>query len=198
MSEFVLVGHDVPTDADFSLDALPGEAGRLDLLARSVVAALLTSHGVREDVQVSIVISDEYAIRIDGASVRNLHPDERSAAAQIRSALEERDGVVGDVEVEASPGVFLSRRGFARTVRDAAERGTVLQLHEDGESATDVTVPEAPVFVLSDHQDFRDAEAAVLEEVADGRISLGPRAIHADQAVAVAHNWVDTDGFASY
>lgn len=192
MREFVVSGHEAPTTGDFSLDALPGEAGRLDLLARSLVAALLTSHGIREDVQVSLVLADEYTLRVDGSAVRNLHPDERSTAALVRAALDERDGAVGQMEVETSPGVFLSRRGFETVLAAAAERGTVVRLHEEGEPIGDVPMPGHPVFVLSDHRSLTEDEEALVAEHADTRVSLGPRAIHTDQAIAVAHNVLDS------
>ena len=52
--------------------------------------------------------------------------------------------------------------------------------------------------MLSDHREFTDAEAQLLAERADERLSLGPRALHADQAITVAHNYLDTDGYSRY
>jgi tRNA (pseudouridine54-N1)-methyltransferase len=198
MREFVLIGHDAPTSAEFALDALPGEAGRLDLLARSLLAGLLTSHGIRDDARVTLILADEYALRVDGATVRNLHPDERSAAALVRLALADRDAVVGDTEVETAPGIFHSRRGVARTLEDAAAGGTLVQLHEEGTPVVDSAAPSDPVFVLSDHRAFTADEEAVFEELDATRLSLGPRALHADAAIAVANNWLDTDGYETY
>ncbi len=54
----------------------------------------------------------------------------------------------------------LTRRGFEGTLDDVARRGTVVQLHEDGDPIVGVAPPSDPVFVLSDHHDFRDEEAA--------------------------------------
>jgi tRNA (pseudouridine54-N1)-methyltransferase len=197
MRQFIVVGHDAPTTSDFSLDGLPG-AGRLDVLCKCVTSALLVSHDIREDVQVSLVLDDALTIRFDGATLRGLHPDERSTAALIRTALEQREEAVGHMEVETSPGVFLSRRDFATTLSDAASDGTVVELHEDGTPVVDVEPPENPVFVLSDNRDFTDGEAEHLASVADRRIRLGPRRLHADQAITVAHNYLDTGGFRTY
>lgn len=198
MRQFVVVGHEAPTTSDFSLDELPGGAGRLDLLARSLTAALLTSHGIRESVRVHLVLADEYTVTVDGAAVRGLHPDERSAAALVRAALDERAEAIGHVPVETSPGVTLTRRGFAGTIEDIAGDGTVLELHEGGTPATERDPPDEPVFVLSDHRDLASAEREALAAAGAEQISLGPVAIHADHAVAVAHNWLDTDGFARW
>lgn len=198
MRRFVLVGHDAPTTPDFQLAGLPSEAGRLDLLARSLIAGLLVSHGIRDDAAVTLVLGDEVAVRFDAADLQGLNPDERSAAALVRTALEGAQDAVGPLEREVRPGVNVSRRGFEQVVGDAAEAGTLVQLHPDGDPAGERPPPDDPVFVLSDHHPFRDAEQAVLDEMGATRVSLGPVAVHADQAVAVANNWVDTDGFRSY
>lgn len=198
MRQFVVTGHDVPTTPEFSLDDLPGGAGRLDLLARCVTSALVLSHGIREDVRAHLVLADAYTVTFDGSALRNFNPDERSTAARVRNALEEREEAIGHVPVETSPGVSLSRRDFEATLENAAGNGTVVQLHEAGTPAVDVDPPTDPVFVLSDHHDFTEEETALLEDVADERLSLGPKAIHADHAICAAHNYLDTDGFTSY
>ncbi|WP_435145827.1 tRNA (pseudouridine(54)-N(1))-methyltransferase TrmY [Halobaculum sp. P14] len=196
MRQFVVCGHDAPTTPDFPLDDLPGAAGRLDLLCRCVNAGLFLSHGIREDARVHLVLGDEYTVRFDGETARGLHPDERSTAARVREALEQREDAIGHMPADVNPGVELYRMGLADTL-DALS-GTVVQLHEDGAAVADADPPTDPVFVLSDHSDFTDAEAELLADAADRRVRLGPDAIHADHAISVAHNYLDTDGYTDY
>jgi len=191
----VVIGHEAPTEPSFSLDDLPG-AGRMDLLARSVTAALLRSHGIREDVRVALVLDDTYTVRFDGSALRGLHPDERSTAALVRTALAEREEAVGHIAVEVSPGLSLVRMGVSDTLAHTA--GPVFQLHADGTPVADLDPPADPTIVLSDHQSFRDDETATLGDADARRVSLGPELLHADQAITVAHNWLDTDGFRMY
>ena len=198
MRQFVLLAHDAPLDADFSLDDLAGGAGRLDLLCRCLNAALLTSHGIRDEVSVHLVVRDEATVRFEGASLRNLHPDERSTAALVREALDARSGVVGHREVESTPGVYVSNRGLEAVLAAVAADGPVLQLHGDGSPVVDLAPPASPTFVLSDHRPFSETEASLLADHADERISLGPERIHADHAIAVAHNFLDTGGYSRY
>ena len=195
MRTFVVVAHEAPTDPEFSLDNLPG-AGRMDLLARSVTAALLRSHDIREDVRVALVLGDEYTVHFDGSELRGLHPDERSTAALVRTALVEREAAIGHMPVEVSPGLSLVRMGLADTLDNTT--GPVYRLHEEGTPAAELAPPENPVFVLSDHQSFRGAEKTLLSQADPKRVSLGPEVLHADHAISVAHNWLDTDGFSSY
>lgn len=198
MRQFIVSGHDAPTTAEFPLDDLAGAAGRLDVLCRCVSSSFFLSHAIREEVRTYLVLSNEFTVRFEGGELRRLNPDERSTAALIRKALEEREEAIGHMEVETSPGVYLSRRGFEPTLETASGSGTVVQLHEEGEPAVDVEPPSDPVFVLSDHREFADSEAALLGTGVDERVRLGPRPLHANHAITVAHNWLDTDGFERY
>jgi len=198
MRQFIVSGHDAPTTPDFSLDDLAGGAGRLDLLCRCVSAALFLSHDLRRDTRVALVLADELTVEFDGATLRYAHPDERNIAALVRTALEGRDDLIGAMPVESTPGVTLTRRDFETVLSDAARRGLVVQLHEDGDSVVDVPPPTGPVFVLSDHHGFTEAEERAVADVATSRVSLGPERIHANHAITVAHNYLDTDGYTRY
>jgi tRNA (pseudouridine54-N1)-methyltransferase len=196
MRHFVVRSHDLAAGADVSLDDLPG-VGRLDLLSRCVTSALLCSHDIREDVRVSLVV-DGYVVGFDGSELRRLNPDERSTAARIRDALAAREGAIGSMAARPSSGVSI-RQGTLESLLGGLDAGTtLLELHADGRPVVERTPPEAPVFVLSDHREFTDAEAEFLESAADDRVSLGPEALHADQAITVAHNYLDTGGYTEY
>ncbi|WP_323190884.1 tRNA (pseudouridine(54)-N(1))-methyltransferase TrmY [Halostella sp. PRR32] len=198
MRQFVILGHDAPTTPDFPLDDITGGAGRLDVLCRCVNSAFFLSHDIREDVRVHLVLADEFTVTFEGSDLRRLNPDERSTAALIRNALDEREEAIGHMPVESSPGVSLTRRGFEPVLEDVAAESTVVQLHEDGEPVVDVSPPENPAFVLSDHHDFEADEADLLADAADHRVRLGPERLHADHAITVAQNYLDTGGYESY
>ena len=196
MRQFIILGHDAPVDAEFSLDDIAGGAGRLDVLCRCVNSAFFLSHAIREDVRAHLVLGDEFTVTFEGSDLRRLNPDERSTAALVRNALDEREEAIGHMPVETSPGVSLTRRGFEPLLESVD--GTVVQLHEDGDPVVGVEPPEDPIFVLSDHHDIGDEEAALLDAAADRRVRLGPKRLHADHAITVAHNYLDTDGFETY
>ncbi|MGQ4556628.1 tRNA (pseudouridine(54)-N(1))-methyltransferase TrmY [Halobellus sp. GM3] len=198
MRQFLVVGHDAPTTPDFSLDDLAGGAGRLDVLCRCVNSAFFRSHAIREDVRVHLVLGDEFTVRFDGATLHRLNPDERSTAALIRSALERRADAIGHMPAESTPGVSIRRMGFEATLSELASDAAVVELHEEGDPVVDVDPPAEPLFVLSDHHDFTGEEASLLSAAADERVRLGPEVLHADHAITVAHNYLDTEGFTAY
>ena len=204
MRQFVVIGRDVPTDPDaISLSDIPG-AGRLDLCCRCVSAGVFLSHGIRESVRVHLAVADEFTVTFDADTVRHLHPDERNVAARVRDALDAREDAIGHMPAEVSPGVELRRMGLDATLDrivgadGRGPDGTLVQLHEDGDPLVDAEPPEDPVFVLSDHHDFADPEEAVIADRAERRLRVGPELLHADHAITVVHNWLDTDGYTAY
>ncbi|MCQ4333178.1 tRNA (pseudouridine(54)-N(1))-methyltransferase TrmY [Natronomonas sp. F2-12] len=195
MRRFVVLAHELSADAEINLDDLPG-AGRLDLLCRCVTSALLLSHDIRTDVRIDLLV-DGYVVRFDGSELRRLNPDERSTAALIRDALGASGEAIGAMAATASPGVSIRKGDLESVLEDRSDR-TIVQLHAEGRPVVELTPPENPVFVLSDHREFTDRERESLVEFADERVSLGPRALHADGAITVAHNYLDTGGFDAY
>jgi len=198
MRQFLIVGHDAPTTPEFSLDDLAGGAGRLDVLCRCVNSAFFLSHSIREDVRVHLVLGDEFTVRFEGADLRRLNPDERSTAALVRQALEHREDAIGHVPAESTPGVSIRRMGFEETLDHVADGTTVFELHEDGDPIADVEPPADPLFVLSDHNEFADRERSLLDAEADRRVRVGPKVLHADHTITVAHNYLDTGGYSTY
>lgn len=188
MRSFVLAAHEAPVDEGFSLDALPSN-GRMDLVARFLCTALLTSHGVRDDAEARLVLSDEVVVRVDGGEVEGLNPDERSVAGVLRKAVEE----AGYREQEVQTGVYVGPGDLEDAVDDAG--GTVVWMHEDGEAAAELEPPENPTLVFGDHRDFSERDVEVMEPRADLRLSLAPTALHADHAAAAANVWLDTGGY---
>ncbi|MDY6766356.1 MAG: tRNA (pseudouridine(54)-N(1))-methyltransferase TrmY [Candidatus Nanohaloarchaea archaeon] len=186
MPHFIVIGHDAPTDADFSLDDLPG-VGRLDLLARCVNAGLLLSHGLRADTMVSLVMQDTATVRFHGGEIGGLNPDERSIAGVIRTALQRLDG-----RGSLPTGVSTKTDGLEPLLQ--AVDGHLFMLDEDGDPFDGARVDGDATFVLSDHREFTARETSLLEEYGAESVSLGPEPLHADHAITVAHNRLDTAG----
>ncbi len=188
MKDFVIIGHKAVT-APFSLNDLPGAAGRMDILCRCINAALFLSHDLRRDVRVYLVLKGEPAppklIRFDGAKVRYLSPDERSAASLIKKALEKN---AQDFWTESTPGVSI-RKGDLNDL--LAELNTkVIYLREDGENVRGMMFDE-PLFVLGDHLGLTENEEKIIEAYEHEIASVGPLSLHADHCIVLLHNEMD-------
>ncbi|KCZ72920.1 putative SAM-dependent RNA methyltransferase [Candidatus Methanoperedens nitroreducens] len=188
MKQFIIIGHKAVT-APFSLNDLPGAAGRMDILCRCINAALFLSHDLRRDVRVYLVLKGEpdppKLIRFDGNEVRYLSPDERSAASLIKKALEKN---AQDFWTESMPGVSIRRGNFSNLLRELNKK--IIYLREDGEDIRGKRFEE-PLFVLGDHLGLTDEEEKLIEGCEHKIVSVGPLSLHADHCIVILHNEMD-------
>jgi tRNA (pseudouridine54-N1)-methyltransferase len=185
MTIFAIIGHLAATTGNFNLNDMPGGAGRMDVLCRSVNASLFLSHDLRRDVTVYLVLlggSDApKTIMFSGEKVRSLNPDERSAGALIKKALELP---VGEEFRESTRGVYVRRGGLSRLLQEHP----FAVLDEAGEDISKVTAfPEA--FLLSDHLNFTPEELDLT--INCRKYSVGPKILHADHTITVLLNVLD-------
>jgi tRNA (pseudouridine54-N1)-methyltransferase len=185
MISFAIVGHLARTDGVFSLNDLPGSSGRMDVLCRCVNASLFLSHDMRRDTDCYLILCGEPAapktVRFSGTAVRSLSPDERSAAALIKKALELP---VGSEFREAAPGVSVRKGGLERLI---TEHVFAVLDEKGGDIRSAETLTDA--FILSDHLNFTDDEESLIRHCS--RYSVGPACLHADHTITVVHNELD-------
>jgi len=197
LRRFVVVGHNVNADGDFTLNDLCGGAGRLDVLLRCVTSAFFLSHGLRREVEVILHFPGQggfqglqpdgpKTVRLAGRELRYLNPDERSTGALVRTALLRK--LPGPGERPSTPGIYVSRKSFDELVSSLP--GPV-QLAEDGEGWPPAGLPADTTFYLSDHHDFTPAEEESLRRANARRICLGPTSLHSHHCITVAHWLLD-------
>ncbi len=183
---FVIVGHTQALTPDFTLNDLPGSAGRLDILARCVTASFCLSHGLRQDVEVHLVLRDQVTIKFEGAQLKRLNPDERSTGALIQHALH----ALQEGRERSTPGVSVARGGLQDVLNELSKRHIPCYvLDERGQDLRSAELNEPLAFVLSDHRNFTPEEEALLKELP--KLSLGPLVLHADHCIPIVHNELD-------
>ena len=193
MYNFVLVGTTMPTSGDFSLNDLPGGAGRLDIACRFVNSCFFLSHSLRRNVGCYLHLLGEpdppKTVMLEGASLRYLNPDERSAASLIKKALSLH---VSSGWMRSTPGVYVSRLTFSDLLQALGSDGVVL-LSEDGEDIrkADISADREYAFIFGDHMGV----PALVEEQMSGmdvqKLSVGPLSLHADHCVVLVLNELD-------
>jgi tRNA (pseudouridine54-N1)-methyltransferase len=193
---FVIVGRTATASPDFSLIDLAGSSGRLDVLLRCLRAALLVSHGVRRDAVVYLVLLGgplaPRVLRVRGAEVRFVRPEERVLALLAQRAL-------ARAPAASAPGAFVDVRGGIAVARGGVEAaiadlgaGARYALEEGAVDVRDAPLdPDDATFFVGDHLGFDEATRAALATAGATPIGLGPVSVHADDAVALAHNELD-------
>lgn len=161
----------------------------MDILLNAANASLLVAHGIRRDVEVTLLMlgppNPPRCVRLVGFRLQTFQPDIRSNAGLIRLALKD----ASRIERQVSPGVY----GSVATFEEALDRlgPTFVYLKENGKDIRQAGLPADATFVLSDNQDLTsDEERALWERGALG-VALGPLPLHADHAIAIVHNELD-------
>lgn len=197
MRTFVIVGRTATASSEFLLDDLAGSSGRLDVLVRCVRAALLTSHGVRKNAEIFLILLGgdraPRTVRIDGETAKFLRPDERSLAILLQKSLASRadDDVTGFVAVR--PGVSIARGGLPELLPSFGARALIV-LAEGAPDVRAAALDSGAVVVLGDHTGFDELVLADLHARGAASASLGPVSMHTDDAVCVMNNELDRRG----
>ncbi|WP_340818737.1 tRNA (pseudouridine(54)-N(1))-methyltransferase TrmY [Methanolobus sp. WCC4] len=194
MKDFVIIGHKALTTGDFSLNDLPGSAGRMDILCRCINSALFLSHGMRRDVNVHLVLLGEpdpgKIVRFNGEKLKYLNPDERSSGSLIKKALA-KDAI--EYESQSTPGVYVRRGGLDTLLNEFKEAGRdIYYLREDGKDIREYEgLGTDAVFVLGDHMGVTEEEEEIIDGVAKQTLNIGPISLHSDHCMIIIHNELD-------
>ncbi len=164
----------------------------MDILIRCINSSFFLSHSLRKDVEAFLILQGgedaPKTLRFKGDELRYLNPDERSTASLIRNALLKK---LGESEINASPGIYVSRRGLREVLSSLVECGEIVYLKEEGEDIREAELPEDIIFVLGDDRDLSEDEERVLKEHADRSFCLGPISYHSDHCITIAQNEMD-------
>ena len=196
MRRFAVVGHRAMARGKLPINDLAGAAGRFDVLVRATTSALLTSHGLRDDVEVILHLGGgpgpPRRLRLNGSTLRGLHADERSAAGTLGKALLNPQPPRGQWR-EVTPGLDESGGTLPDTLREWKDT-TVFLLDADAPSLEGMLNDDADLtssdlgFVLSDDQPLGDGDLGG-HDVA--RCSLGSRWLQGHAAVHIVHWLLD-------
>ena len=191
---FAIIGHRAMSKGKLPLNDLAGGAGRMDVLIRAVMSALLTSHGLRDDVEVVLHLQGgpgpHRRLKFVGSKLRGFHAEERSVAGLIAKAIREPLPAIGHW-VERTPGLYDGGGKLSHTIAEWKD-STLIRLDADAERLwkQESTIPiqstpnkDSLAFLLSDDQP--------LEENVGIARSLGTTWLQGHHAIAICHFLLD-------
>jgi len=191
---FALVGHRAMSKGKLPLNDLAGGAGRMDVLIRGLMAGLLKSHGIREDVEVILHLQGgpgpHRRLKFIGSELRGFHAEERSVAGLIAKSIKEPMPAIGQW-VERSPGVYDGGGTLQRTLKEWKDT-PLIRLDADAERLWN---EEAR---LPSHSNSNSADVAFILsddlplEIEDGLPrSLGSTWLQGHLAIGLCHFLLD-------
>lgn len=191
---FAVVGHRAMNKGKLPLNDLAGGAGRMDVLIRAVMSSLLTSHGIRENVEVILHLQGgpgpNRRLKFVGSELRGFHAEERSVAGLIAKAIREPMPAIGQW-IERTPGVYDGGGQLSQTLKEWKDFD-IVRLDADAERlwksganipTTSVSNPQTIAFLLSDDQPLNIEEGLPR--------SLGSTWLQGHHAIALCHFLLD-------
>ena len=196
MRRFAIVGHRAMSKGKLPLNDLAGGAGRMDVLIRAIMAALMTSHGLRKDTEIILHLlggpGPARRIRFDGSTLIGIHAEERSIAGQIGKVIAQPLPPIGRW-TEVTQGLSHSGGGLDVTLREWKDVPLIAldadapRLWEKDVILPDVSQPTQSEigFLLSDDKP--------LEQLPDGiqLRSLGTQWLQGHMAIGIVHFILD-------
>ena len=211
MRRFALLGHRAMSQGNLPLNDMAGGAGRMDVLVRALMAAMLTSHGIRHDTEVVLHLmggpGPNRRIKFVGSLLKGVHAEERAVGGQIGKVLKMPIPARGQW-VERSAGIFDGGGDINHTLAEWPETTVVCldanapRLWNQGDSIPlesnplsnytgehgDFTVSGLDIgFILSDDKplpDFVQSDAMLQR-------SLGDVWLQGHMAIGVCHFLLD-------
>ncbi len=186
-----------PTSPDFKTTDITGKGGRLDIIARSINAALWLSHGMRRNVVFHTILhgppEPPVYIRFEGSKLRKVQPDEQNIIKFIKKALER---MKPDREVESTPGVFVTRKSFQELLEEHSDKEIIL-LDENGghgpERIQELAREGKNMFIiLGDYEDLTPEEKNLVKDMRGETVGLGPVPYLASHCIVITNWLIDT------
>jgi len=196
---FVLKSSTARTSSDFNLRDLPSSSGRLEVVCRCAISAILDSGRIRRDTVFVGVLegppSPPLSLRFDGGRLRDLPFSEIALAAMLKD-------VFGDLEKSdmhvspCPPGLLVEKKSFNEAISSemtSNKRGALYYLHEKGEDIrnADMSIQDTKIFIVGDQKGLTAEDEHVLDELRAKRVRVGPISYLSSQVITLVHYELD-------
>lgn len=172
------------------------EAGRMDVVCRSISNAFWLSDSFRKDVLFHVALSGPKdppkIISFYGPELPvEMKPDEKSIGEYIKKALKIGMRLKLNEEADVVPGIKISKKAFETLIKEKAESRKLIYLHQRGDDIRKSGVTEDCTFVLGDFIGLPKNTESLLERFDAEKISVGPKELFASHCITLVHDELD-------
>jgi len=212
MRKFAIIGNRAMAQGKLPLNDMAGAAGRMDVLVRALMSALMTSHGMRRDSEIILHLhggpGPARRIKFVGSELKGVHAEERAVAGQIGKVIQLPTPARGQW-VERSSGIYDGGGDIDNTISEWKD-STIIRLDAEAPRLwnADSAIPHQSkplskavgewdetvisgidiAFILSDDKPLTESE--LLLENTTPR-SLGEEWLQGHLAIAICHFLLD-------
>ncbi|MBU5690130.1 MAG: hypothetical protein QXM68_02740 [Candidatus Aenigmatarchaeota archaeon] len=165
---------------DFSINNISG-AGRMDVVCRSLTAALWLSDKLRDDTIFYALLEGQpkppKLLTFDPLKMKRFYPDERNIASHIRLALL---GNQKSIKVEE-----ISFKDFINQAKTQ-----IVFLDKYGEDIRKVYIEDDVLFILGDDKGLSDEDREFLKDKSI-KVSVGKKVYLSSQVISIVQNELD-------
>ncbi|MEE8441638.1 MAG: tRNA (pseudouridine(54)-N(1))-methyltransferase TrmY [Spirochaetia bacterium] len=195
MRVFVLRARKGPT-SPAAVGKTMGYPDHFEVIAHSIVSALLISKRTRDDVVFHAVLEGRPAPPVtatfDSSSMGPLGGfDEATIADLFRRILRPAATLGKEEQLEVEPGVRLRKISFEALVKGLSRKMPVYLLDRKGEDIRTAELVGDCAFIFTDHIPMQKKTLSLLRRLGVTGLSLGPRALFAAHCITLVHNALD-------
>lgn len=191
---FILKANTARTDGRFNIKDLPGTSGRIDVVCRCIISAIILSNTHRRDTAFYATLEGPprppLTIEVNGEKIEEIPKEELQMGLILKDILSREKEVL-------PPGFKLMNKSFQKLVEEQAGKSKIYYLHRSGcdikkflNDFQNIGKPQI-TFILGDHIGFNQKDIEYFKEKDIKPLSLGTREYLGSHCIFLIHEKLD-------
>ncbi|MCK4516699.1 MAG: hypothetical protein KAU31_15670 [Spirochaetaceae bacterium] len=195
MRVFILRARKGPT-SPAAVGKAMGYPDHFEVIAHSVVSALMISKHTRDDVVFHVVLEGSpvppVTVTFDAASIGSLGGfDEATIAGVFRRILRPAADLTKNERLEVEPGISLHKISFEALIKGLSGKMPIYLLDKKGEDIRSAEFAGDCAFIFTDHIPMQKKTLSLLKRLGVQGLRLGPKVLFAAHCITLVHNELD-------
>ncbi len=186
LRKFLIRAATASTKPDFDTGNLP-EAGRMDLVCRSIADAIFVSSHMRNDTIVYAVLEGApkppITVTFDTRELKDIDETEKGIAEVIKKAMQGKE----------HPGVKAEKKSFEAVIKEEAEKSDIFYLSKKGDDIRDVKfgTEKDLLFIIGGHTGVPKKTEKFIARFSAKKIKVSPVMVFSSHCIILINNELD-------